>query len=368
MLIFLDSNIICANFHMKGPSFEIMKKVGTIVLGQVVVDEVCNKYREKTKEQLKVVQKAVSELNNLLSVPIEMPSQNLLDTECEKYQDFLDFFCIETGMTVPEDYPRIPHREVVQRALLRKKPFKADGSTGYRDYLVWLTCLNTARMYSNEEIHFITNNIHDFSDSADKTKLHSDLLHDLSELDIPESRFHYWNSVKSFIDNCAGIRAAEIDEHSRLITEIEQNEDGFCAPLQKFVDEFIIGLDISRQDVLTLGEGATLKQVELFSDFSVEDMVTITDDEYLLDICADSMGIIDSYSNMSEIDELEKMNDEDVGFDLEILECDKNGKCRIRVTEGIQIHLRAIYSKKSKAIISIELDYIDDYDCPYCNY
>lgn len=352
---------------MKGPSFEIMKKVGTIVLGQVVVDEVCNKYREKTEEQLNVAQKAVSELNNLLSVPMEMPSQNLLDIECEKYQDFLDFFCIETGMTVPEDYPQISHREVVQRALLRKKPFKADGSTGYRDYLVWLTCLNTARMYSNEEIHFITNNIRDFSDSEDKTKLHSDLLHDLSELDIPESRFHYWNSVKSFIDNCAGIRAAEIDEHSRLITEIEQNEDGFCTPLQKYVDESIIGLDISRQDVLTLGESATLKQVEPFSGFSIEDMVTITDDEYLLDICADSIGIIDSYSNMSEIDEPEKMNDEDVGFELEILECDKNGKCRIRVTEGIQIHLRAIYSKKSKAIISIELDYIDDYNCPYCN-
>ena len=70
---------------------------------------------------------------------------------------------------------------------------------------------------------------------------------------------------------------------------------------------------------------------------------------------------------MAEIDELEKMNNEDIGFDLEILECDKNGKRRIRVTEGIQIHLRAIYSKKSKAITSIELDYIDDYDCPYCN-
>lgn len=367
MLIFLDSNIICANFYMKGPSFEIMRKVGTIVLGQIVVDEVCNKYREKANEQLQSAQKAMNELNKFLSTPIEIPSQNLLDTECEKYQDFLDFFCIETGMTVPEDYPRIPHREIVQRALLRQKPFKADGSTGYRDYLVWLTCLNTARMYSNEEIHFITNNIHDFSDSADKAKLHPDLLNDLSEFGIPESRFHYWNSVKSFIDNFAGFRAAEIDEHNKLIAEIEQNVDGFCKPLQKFIDESIIGLDISKQDVWVLGEKATLKQVDLLSNFSIEDMVTITDDEYLLDICVDSLGIIDSYSNMSGITEIEKKNGEDKGFDLKILECDKNGECRIQILVGIKICLRAIYNRRSNAIVSIELDSIDDYDCPYCS-
>ena len=41
MLIFLDSNIICADYKMKSPSFEVAQKVGTIVLGQIVVDEVC---------------------------------------------------------------------------------------------------------------------------------------------------------------------------------------------------------------------------------------------------------------------------------------------------------------------------------------
>lgn len=36
MLIFLDSNIICADYKMKSPSFEVAQKVGTIVLGQIV--------------------------------------------------------------------------------------------------------------------------------------------------------------------------------------------------------------------------------------------------------------------------------------------------------------------------------------------
>ena len=34
MLIFLDSNIICADYKMKSPSFEVAQTVGTIVLGQ----------------------------------------------------------------------------------------------------------------------------------------------------------------------------------------------------------------------------------------------------------------------------------------------------------------------------------------------
>lgn len=36
---------------MKSPSFEVAQKVGTIVLGQIVVDEVCNKYRENLEEK-----------------------------------------------------------------------------------------------------------------------------------------------------------------------------------------------------------------------------------------------------------------------------------------------------------------------------
>lgn len=46
MMIFLDSSILCSNYCMKGPSFDIIKKVGTIVFGQIVVDEVCNKFQE----------------------------------------------------------------------------------------------------------------------------------------------------------------------------------------------------------------------------------------------------------------------------------------------------------------------------------
>lgn len=66
MLLFLDSNIICSNYYMAGPSFEVAKRVGTIVLGQIVVDEVCNKYKENLEDQVTKVKNVIQDLNKLL--------------------------------------------------------------------------------------------------------------------------------------------------------------------------------------------------------------------------------------------------------------------------------------------------------------
>lgn len=141
MLIFIDSNILCSNFRMKGPFFEVALRVGTIVLGQIVVDEVCNKYKENLVEKVMKVNNALRDLNKMLPDPPASLDEIDVEEKCNEYKDFLEMFIIESGMTVAEDYPDIKHEIDVKRALQRKKLFKADGSTGYRDYLVWQTFL-----------------------------------------------------------------------------------------------------------------------------------------------------------------------------------------------------------------------------------
>ena len=88
MLIFLDSNIICADYKMKSPSFEVAQKVGTIVLGQIVVDEVCNKYRENLEEKATKTRKAILELNDPLLTPHIVWHELDISDECSKYKDF----------------------------------------------------------------------------------------------------------------------------------------------------------------------------------------------------------------------------------------------------------------------------------------
>ena len=231
-------------------------------------------------------------------------------------------------MTVSEDFPDIRHEIVVKRALQRKKPFKADGSTGYRDYLVWQTCLEVARRYANEEIHFITENTRDFADQNDRDKLHPDLLADLTEMKIPESRFFYWNSLRNFIDKYAKQKLDIIEAHEALVDEIEE----------------------------------VLKELSSDVEPQIEDISELDDDRLLLGITMDCIGVVTSVINRSDIKEIEE-------YEMDVEVVDKNGDiCNLETTLGLQVQLRAVFSKSNKVITSIEVDDIDDYNCPYCPY
>ena len=362
MQIFLDSNIICSNYFMKGPSFEVAQRVGTIVLGQIVVDEVCNKYKESLVEQVTKAKNAIQDLNKLLpESPVPWEETNVAD-KCSKYKDFLEMFIIESGMTVAEDYPEAKHEDIVRRALQRKKPFKADGSTGYRDYLVWLTCLETARSYANEEIHFITSNTRDFADTNDKEKLHPDLVSDLAEWKIPDTRFFYWNSLKSFIDKYAKPRFDIIEAREILVAEIEKNEAGFLTPVQEFVNCKVIGCSLTGYDVFVPGDNVILKEIESDVGPQIEEVSELDDNSLLIGITIDSIGVVTSTLSISNVKEIGEY-----GLDVEVVD-KNNGICTLETTLGIQIQLRAVYNRSNKVITSIEIDDIDDYDCPYCQY
>ena len=360
VLIYIDSSILCANFYMKGPSFEIMQKVGTIVLSQIVYDEVVNKFKERLFEGQRKIHNGIDSVNELLSSPIPEPlSNDQIDSECKKYSDFLDGYIIYSGQTIPEPYPTIPHEQIVKRALLRKRPFKEDGSTGYRDYLVWMSCINVARTYAQEDIHFISCNIRDFSDTKDKEKLHPDLMADLQKAEIPNTRFHYWISIKDFVDKYANEIAQSIDDYNLLINEIELNKSGFQEPIHGFVLS-IIGIDLSDQGVFVPGINPVLRSIEEEIVTHIEDIKDIGD-EYLLDANYECVGAIESSINQ---DELIDYKDE---FKLEVVS-KKGNTVQINTILGLQIKLRMTFSKAGKSISSIELIEVEDYYCPFCEY
>lgn len=84
---FLDSNIICSDYKMKSPSFEVAQKVGTIVLGQIVVDEVCNKYRENLEDKAAKTRKAIRDLNDQMFTPYIAWNELDVSDACSKYKD-----------------------------------------------------------------------------------------------------------------------------------------------------------------------------------------------------------------------------------------------------------------------------------------
>ncbi len=360
MLIFVDSNILCSDYHMTNYKFELINRIGTIVLSEVVIDEVCNKYKEQLTTSIYSIDKNVRIINKLLSSNLGF-NKISIDTEVQKYRNFLEMYSIQSGMTVAEVYPSVPHKEIVNRALLRKKPFKQDGSTGYRDYLVWLTCIDLARTYASEEIHFITQNINDFSDLQDKKKLHEDLIIDLREANIDCNRFYYWISINDFIDYIQP-RIHALENKESIKSHIETNTN-YSSMIYDFIDKSISGIALSSHSVLVPGRNVSLKNVEESYNNNIEGISLLQEDEYLLEITVDSICLVEATMRKEDYNEIKDYEEYEI-CGVEIIEYEL---CRVCFRIGLMIHLNAKYNNKTSLIESIQLDYIDDYNCDFCN-
>lgn len=365
MLVFLDSNILCTDFYMRGTYFDLLKRASSIVLSEIVIDEVKNKHKEMIKEHIQSLSKTTSELERLISTPFNMECHNLLSQEQAAYADFLEMFLIESGMTIAEPYPTIEHQKIVQRALQRKKPFKSDGKNGYRDYLVWRSFLDVAKSYSSETVCFITLNKKDFSDEKDEKKLHPDLIAELEELRIDNNRIQYWTSLKSFVDCVIKPQLQESEERQKFANSLLGNQDGFSKPLERLVFDKISGFDVSRYDVLVAGENPCVRTIDDIYSTEIENISSVSDEEYLLEIHLDTVCSIESFLLKSE---LAAMDEDDLG-ESQVVNSDWNDHYVLLETEiGIKIEIEVIFNTKQKVFSAFEISDISDYNCPYCPY
>lgn len=365
MLVFLDSSILCTDYYMRGTYFDLLKRASTIVLSDIVIDEVKNKHQEMIKERIQSLNKNVCELNRLINIPCNIETQNILDQEQSAYADFIEMFLIESGMTIAEPYPAIEHQKIVQRALQRKKPFKSDGRNGYRDYLVWRSFLGVAKAYSMETVCFITLNKKDFSDEQDEKKLHPDLVAELDDLGIDNNRIQYWTSIKEFVDNIIKPQLAESEEREKFEASLLNDKDGFSNPLEAMIFEKLNGIDLSHYDVLVLGENASISLIDEIFSTEIEKTSAVSDDEYLLEIHLDTICSIDSFLLKSELATM----DNDDWKDSQIVNNNWNEHYALLETQiGLNIEIEVIYNTSTKTFSAFEISDISDYNCPYCPY
>lgn len=360
MLIFIDSNILCSDYYLKSPRFELIRKVGTIVLGKIVIDEVCNKFKEQLEIAQSSLNKNLNSINKLLPNPLCI-NDITIESEVQKYREYLEQFSILESMSMANEYPDVSHERIVARALLRKKPFKQDGSTGYRDYLVWLTCLKLACSYTLEDIHFITQNTSDFSDSSNIKKLHDDLLSDLKEYNIDASRFFYWISIKEFFDNHIQSCINALSNKSNIISSIKSSA-GYLKQIQDYLIISITGTDLSSQEVYLPGQNNIIKEIEEILDNDIEEISCLQEDVYILDIKVDCICLIEANMNLEEYRDLMRYED----CEIDKVEIRKPNLYRVYLKMGLVIHLNAKYHNASQLTESIQLDYIEGYNCGLC--
>lgn len=129
-----------------------------VLIPEIVLDEAINRYKEDLDGKVNSAIKAVNQLNRHLK--IEHSNDLRIDStaETEKYRQFLNAEIKSRGIKVLP-YPQVEHKKIVAHDLMRKKPFKENGS-GYRDYLIW----HSVELQSSieDEVVFITANLNDF--------------------------------------------------------------------------------------------------------------------------------------------------------------------------------------------------------------
>ena len=110
--------------------------------------------------------------------------------------------------------------------------------------------------------------------------------------------------------------------------------------------------------MLVPGGDEVLKAFDSDIEPHIEDISEIDDDGLLLNITMDCVGVVTSKIHSMDVKEIEE-------YELDVMVVDENDDiCTLETLIGLQVQLRAIYSKSQKSVTSVEIDVIDDYNCP----
>jgi len=201
MNIIIESNIICADFQLKGSSFRVLfdslDRIGArLCIPQLVIDEVKNKYAECLWENKSKTDSILLNIKRLTGeLTVNSVSEDFVKEKVKNYDQMLLNKLSELKAVILK-YPTISHKDLVQRALSRRKPFSESGR-GYRDALIWENVVELMAENKNEMFYFINANSHDFSD---KNTLHPDLIANLEKRGINPKNIVLFNGLEEFID------------------------------------------------------------------------------------------------------------------------------------------------------------------------
>ena len=274
MRVVFDTNILCADFHLKGNDFRVffegMPRVGIqIYIPKVVIDEITNKYWQKlariAKDSLGVCQKWQKATGTPILPPISFESANV---EACKYKEYLlKTFDVAEATILP--YPNTSHEVISQRAIEHRKPFKENGG-GYRDTLIWESILS---FFNNDSspICFVTNNSKDFGGGPN---VHRDLLQDLDRLKIKHEDVKIFNTLK---DLNKELIIPNLEHLKEMIKKFENDEVSKFS-LQTWVENDL--WDILEKE----GFGWSLVGLEELEGTNVVSEVIAIDDIYSIEI------------------------------------------------------------------------------------
>mmetsp|Transcript_28886 Transcript_28886/g.55048 ORF Transcript_28886/g.55048 Transcript_28886/m.55048 type:complete len:359 (+) Transcript_28886:677-1753(+) len=354
--IYIDTNIFMnESFFRSSLAQAFLKSCAllqvTVVVPDVVVDEVLGNFPKKLKEKASAYQKARRELIRLIDLD---PFSFDLSEEVDDYEEWLLELIENNGVEIAP-YPEVSTKELVSKSYEGKKPFKESGE-GHKDYLVWKTVAAHINAQSSTPPNILlTNNIKDFCTSdGEESVLHPDLS---VQIDNEQNKPKIYTSLKSAFDdllapNLQGVTFNEIPELGA--DEIQEMVNTYL--LDDLPDHTAFGFEgvpFSNDVSITGVDVAEITETQL----------TKVDDEVVINVSG-TVGIEVS----GFIDKHAYYMDAEGGLDISVDDANWNDHVMaVSATVDTAFEIRLFYSFEDKEISSYEISLpqeIED-DWPY---
>jgi hypothetical protein len=291
----LDSSVITeGDWHLSGPSASALLAAARrgqlkLVVPELAVREVVNSHREREVATIEKLDNARASLRRLQgTLATEGAGTGPTAAQNEHYDSVLRELFTSANVEVAP-IPEVPHDEIVERALARRRPFDRKGHDGYRDTLIWHTVLGG--ITRNELTVLATDNHTDFADEQDKTKLHAHLRADLRVKRHRQSAARICGSLDEAV--------AVVLEPAREVVDLLQKrlakDDDFRADVEgrmeqqaaserSYVDDSAVdvGIELAGEPFVNDIVDYELEDLHTFGGASVADAYALTDSEFVV--------------------------------------------------------------------------------------
>ena len=345
MKIVLDTNIFIQDFLLNSSEFrtlfsELPRLGYSLHIPYLVFDELINKFGEEVEKvayrarRIGVTAWHIPDFGNELVSPEQAVSA---------YKNYLERKFREVRANFV-DYPSIPHRALVERALKRKKPFRGSDTGGYRDALLWETVLQLA---TDDEVCFVTSNTKDFSDKK-KQGLHPHLIDDVDNRQLQVTLF---TSLTDFIEREIRPGLEALDDIRKQLEEDTYEHLSLFALMEGQLPEYIGAHEL---DPLELGlpselESPTLSYVEKVHGLSNIEVRRLHSGELLITFSADATCEFDVFIYKSDYYSMEDT-------DIFVWNDDWNKwYVAASITKRVALNLQLTFTPTTKTITSVDI-------------
>jgi hypothetical protein len=316
MRVVFDTTVFCADFQMRGNAFRIFlggyHRAGIrLCIPDIVRDEAVNKYREECVSLADRAMQLVRDGERLIGARINhgFPTKQTVDSLKSEYSIQLTSLGLRDSCGFLP-YPDISHRDLVSRALARRRPFREKG-VGYRDALVWLSVLRLLAEDS-EPLAFVTANTNDFWDGDG---LHPDLRKDLEGSGWTGEHVRLFRTLEDLNHALIVPILQTLDD---VREEIESGQGRFS--LERWVQNDLRSLlrDEEGMGPLEPGHGSSsLSSVTRVRSIQVDAVRQVSSDQILLAATAEVDAELslsadwDDYKNYSDVREFFETDEDD---------------------------------------------------------